>query len=299
MEISLVAAAVLSTATALADTVAYTMADTRRELPEVIVVEQSRVGVSVDLDTVRARGGLGDLARANWHFVTYLTVNAPSAPLSPETLQGDLATVRRRLLERLDGDTVYLQILTRSVQRLRATRTSRAGEASVRQVPFGRVLNIATRFFYPEAIGATGRIEAYACVGINGLRDIAGGRDLAVEAFAYAAIFHDLMRPVFDIDGDFGEAVRLVNGLDLGTDPEVRLQRARGAMWAFMARSEKLTQVLRAEFERAAPYLPFAMTWGPMEGGVGEAARTERGRAPNSTLHLADRGGLARPPGPR
>jgi hypothetical protein len=99
-----------------------------------------------------------------------------------------------------------------------------------------------------------------------------GGRDLALEAFAYAAVFHDYLAPKFDSDADFRAAARLINEMDLSTDPATRLQRAQGAMWAFMLRSDKLHRALAAEYERANQYLPFQIA-GALSDRVGAARR--------------------------
>jgi hypothetical protein len=249
------------------DTTRYTPQDVARELPSLITVDSSRYGYSVDLDTVGARGGLGALARANRHYVLYLTRHTPSAALEKVAYTGNRASVRQQVLQRLVADTAYLRLIAESVTRQRGQRGGTASpgttDESVRAVPFTRVQDVAARFFYPDAVLPNGRIQSRVCVDINGMLDMQGGRDLAVEAFAYAAIFHDILVPKFYVDADFDEANRLVNAMDLSTDPGTRLRRAQGAM--------KLRQVLVAEYERARTYLPFRVAEAPV--GRGGAAR--------------------------
>jgi hypothetical protein len=261
------------------DTSSYTIKDVVRELPSLIVVTSSRPGYhGLDLDTAGAKGPLGTLARANWHYVHYLTDNAPSQPLAPEARRGfDLATVRQNVLRRLSADTVYLQALAQGIERSRAlarsSMTSAPGATGApRVVTARRVLDVAARFFWPDSVLPNGRIQAHVCVGINGIADMQGGRDLALEAFAYAAIFHDLRAPKFDSDADFRAAARLINEMDLSTDPATRLKRAQGVMLAFMLRSDKLHGALAAEYERANQYLPFQIA-GALTDGVGAARR--------------------------
>lgn len=270
-------AALAGVSPAVPDSMSYTMADAERELPSLVVVRSSRPGYhSLELDTVNAAGPLGALARANRHYVFYLTDNAPSRPLAPEARRGfDLAAVQRNVLARLSADTVYLGALVQGVQGMRARRAGAAdGRApdSRRAVSASRVMALAVRFFYPDAVLPDGHIQSHVCVGINGIADMQGGRDLALEAFAYAAIFHHYLRPRVDSNDDFLAASKLVNAMDLSTDPAVRLQRAQGVMWAAMLRSEKLRQALAAEYAQASAYLPFRI-----DGRLAPAAVTPEG----------------------
>lgn len=259
------------------DTTAYAPRDAARDLAALVVVDSSRFGYSIELDTARATGALGALARANRHYVLYLTLNAPSEPLGRSALLGDWATVRRNVLGRLTSDTAYLRALTQSVGRYRAAATrgrtaadDAAGDrtAGLRAVGFGRVVDVAARFFYPDEVLPDGRIQAHICVGINGVVDMQGGRDLAVEAFAYAAIFHDLLAPRGGLDAEFQATKRLVNAMDLSSDPATRLHRAQGVMWAAMLRSARLRHVLLAEYARAQSYLPFRLANEPSHGAA-------------------------------
>jgi hypothetical protein len=271
---------------ALATSADTTIRQVVRELPALVVVDSARYGFALSIDTVNAHGSLGALARANRHYVLYLTLNAPS---TPEAMRGGgtRAAVRERLLRSLSADSAYVDVLVQSVKRhrLAAPRDSagadRGGSAAAaprdtsaalpRTVSFQRVLDVAARFFYPDAILPNGRIQSHICVGINGIVDMEQGRDLAVEAFAYASIFHDLLTPRFHVEADFAEASRLINAMDLSTNPSTRLQRAQGVMWGIMVRSEKLRQVLVAEYERARTYLPFRLADAP--ANAREAAR--------------------------
>lgn len=259
------------------DTTAYAPRDAARDLAALVVVDSSRFGYSIELDTARATGALGALARANRHYVLYLTLNAPSEPLGRSALLGDWATVRRTVLGRLTSDTAYLRVLAQSVGRYRAAvmrgraaADDAAGDrtAGLRAVGFRRVVDVAARFFYPDEVLPDGQIQAHICVGINGVVDMQGGRDLAVEAFAYAAIFHDLLAPQGGLDAEFQATKRLVNAMDLSSDPAARLHRAQGVMWAAMLRSERLRHVLRAEYARAQSYLPFRLASEPSHGAA-------------------------------
>lgn len=268
--LSLALAVALSSATIVSDS-AYTPRQVAAELPQLVVVDSSKYGYSIEVDTVGAKGALGALAQANRHFVLYLTLNAPSAPMEALAGGGSRSAVKERVLQRLAADTMYLRVLAQSVERHRAVTKGSVAAPPTANVGVTRVQDIAARFFFPDAILENGQIQSHICVGINGIVDMRGGRDLAVEAFAYAAIFHDLLSPRFFVKADFEEASRLLNAMDLSTDPEKRLQRAQGVMWAMMVRSEKLQQVLAAEYQRAHTYLPFQVSGMPVSRS--EAAR--------------------------
>src|SRR5581483_5955644 len=76
-----------------------------------------------------------------------------------------------------------------------------------RRVPLEEAVEVAVRFFFPDAVTPAG-IQSHVCVEINGLRDFEGGRDIILEAFAYSAIFRDLLHPRFGVMEDYREARR-------------------------------------------------------------------------------------------
>lgn len=271
------AALALGATTSTADSAAYTRRDLERELPSVVRVDSSRYGYSFDLDTTRVSGALGALARANGHYVLYLTQNALGTSTRAEVFSGaQRADVQRRLYERLLADTTYVRSITESVTRHRVLRANAPGagaarpdvvsgaESPGRTVSFRRVMDVAARFFYPDAVLPNGTIQSHVCVGINGIADMQGGRDLALEGFVYAAIFHDLLKPRYYVTADFDGASRLINAMDLSADSTTRLRRAQGVMWGLMLQSEKLRQVVVAEYRQASAYLPFRIVDAPM-----------------------------------
>ena len=223
---------VLGAATSAADSIPYTHRDLERELPFVLRVDSSRYGYSVDLDTTNAPGALGALARANRHYVLYLSQNALGTAARAEVFSGtQRADVQRRFYQRLLAETTYVRSISESVTRHRALTAAANGagaakpalpvvaESPVRTVSFRRVMDVAARFFYPDAVLPNGTIQSHVCVGINGVADMQGGRDLALEGFVYAAIFHDLLKPRYYVTADFDGASRLINAMDLSTDP--------------------------------------------------------------------------------
>jgi hypothetical protein len=262
-----------------ADSATYSLRDAARDLESLLVVDSSRYGASFDIDTLTSPDPLRAFAKANGHYILYLTINSPGAALGQVSLRDSRAAIKARALERLRADTAYLAALAESVERFRRSSlphkgTSRLPEPPVRrQVEMDRLLDVASRFFYPDAILPDGSIQSHVCVGINGMLDMKGGRDASVEAFAYAAIFHDILKPMHRVDDDFGDASRRINALDLGADSTVRLLRAQGLMWGLMRRSEKLRRVLTDEYRRTRHHLPFILS-------DPAAARTRRAGAP-------------------
>ncbi|MBX6365676.1 MAG: hypothetical protein IRZ00_17550 [Gemmatimonadetes bacterium] len=120
-------------------------------------------------------------------------------------------------------------------------------------------MKVAVRFFYPDAVLPDGTIQSHICVGINGLRDFPGERDLTLEAFTYSAVFQDLLHPKFKIEEEYDHVKRQMNDLGLSADPEVRLARAQGFMWGRMMQSRRLRDVLGAEYRRLRDALPFEL----------------------------------------
>jgi hypothetical protein len=127
------------------------------------------------------------------------------------------------------------------------------------KIDLDRVTNVAARFFYPDSIDEHGAINAHVCVGINGLRDLTGPRNLVLEAFVFAAVFAEMQKEKSRMRQDFLDEMETLPGLDLSSDPKVRLTRMQGAIWAHMARSRPLRRVLLSEYDRIGSCLPFRL----------------------------------------
>jgi hypothetical protein len=127
-----------------------------------------------------------------------------------------------------------------------------------RDVPLDTAMKLASRFFYPDIL-TPDRILTHICTVLNAVRELPH-RDPALEAFLFSAIIKDVMRDTSYIDPDFTPAMKFMNDLDSpGASKEVRLSRAQGVMWAMMARSPRLRELLVMEAKRDSDFLPFAL----------------------------------------
>ncbi len=118
---------------------------------------------------------------------------------------------------------------------------------------------VAVRFFNPDRITETGGIQAHICVGINGLRDFEGERDVMMEAFCYESIFEELGSKQYGMLDEFKSILTRVKGLQLSKDKAVKLSRAQGAVWALLASNAKLRKVLSNAYKMKKGYLPFVV----------------------------------------
>ena len=128
-----------------------------------------------------------------------------------------------------------------------------------RAVSIEEATNVAIRFFYPDAI-QDGTIISHVCLGINGIKDLEGGRDIVLEAFAFSTIFENLEKPEYKLRREWERAKGLMNRLNLSSDEDIRLIRAQGVMWGHMYQSEGLRQALLDGSRRMAEVLPFKIT---------------------------------------
>ena len=212
---------------------------------------------------------LANLVNNNYHFFLYLAQHGTEVHLEDlyrrkldwEELQRTFYT-NLRTDERFNG--IVLDVVARFLQSRDQTLVGFVQQPSYR-LPIEDAVRVAVRFFYPFRV-VRGEIQSYVCVGINGLLDYPGGRDLVLEAFAYSAIFHELLEPKYDVRVDYEHAKTMMNGLSLSSDEETRLLRAQGLMWGYMAQSERLRQVLLAEYQRTRVYLPFDIAGSPPTG---------------------------------
>jgi hypothetical protein len=127
-----------------------------------------------------------------------------------------------------------------------------------RDIPLDTAMKVASRFFYPDILTPT-RILTHICTVINAVRELPH-RDPALEAFLFATIMKDIAKDTSYIDTDFTPAMRYMNDLDSpGASKDVRLSRAQGVMWAMMARSPRLRELLITEAKRDSDFLSFTL----------------------------------------
>lgn len=244
-----------------------TVEDVKAEYPQIFSIQRHTYGekvyLSFDTDTLPTAHPLAGLVNDKHHFLLYLVEHGAGIEVKDLSAHArDSVELRTYFLERLRNsarfDTLFLPIVDRYLR-------SRGGDLvgyeppPRKQVALEDLMRVAVRFFYPDAVLPDGTIQSHICVGINGLRDFPGGRDPLLEAFGYSAIFQDLLRPRFNVEEEYDVVRREMNELGLSTDPEVRLARAQGFMWGRMMQSERLRDVLRAEYRRLRDVLPFEL----------------------------------------
>ncbi|HJQ10650.1 MAG TPA: hypothetical protein VJ840_06405 [Gemmatimonadaceae bacterium] len=174
----------------------------------------------------------------------------------------DAATMQRDLLSRLAADSQFNALVVPAI----AAYLNASGvpvrhsllQHTARTVPLNTAVRVATRFFYPDILTPSG-ILTHVCTVINAVRELPH-RDLSLEAMAFSAIMRDLPKKDSRVEIDFAPARRLMNQLDApGASKEVRLSRAQGMMWAMMARSSHLRELLVEEADRDRDILPFKL----------------------------------------
>ena len=174
----------------------------------------------------------------------------------------EAARMQRDLLTRLAADSQFNALVIPAIAGyLNASgvpvRHSLLGHAK-RLIPIDTAVRVATRFFYPDILTPTG-IMTHVCTVINAVRELPN-RDIPLEALAFSAIMRDLPKKDSQVEIDFAPARRLMNQLDApGASKEVRLSRAQGMMWAMMARSTHLRDLLIQESTRDRNILPFSL----------------------------------------
>jgi hypothetical protein len=212
---------------------------------------------------------LAGLINENEHFFGYVLTNTMEAS-GLESVNGDPDQIRERVLERIQASTRLNEIVLPMAARhlashgmelhgLEGTLRQDANDALTR-FELDAATSVAARFFYPHEIGPGNKIQAHICAGINGLDDLQMPRHLALEAFVFSALWHDLRREGRGVRQEFMEELQRLAGLDLSSNPGIRLHRVQGAIWAHMARSRRVRRALLKEYARMERWLPFSLS---------------------------------------
>lgn len=120
-------------------------------------------------------------------------------------------------------------------------------------------MQLAARFFYPAAVRPDGSIETHVCIGAEGLADLQRPRNLPLEALLFAAINREANTSRFGLHSEFNVLSARMSRADLSSDPQVRLARAQGFLWAELPRSPALRETVLSEYRALREYLPFVI----------------------------------------
>lgn len=125
------------------------------------------------------------------------------------------------------------------------------------------VMNLAVKFFSIVGLTPEGYYRGKVCAGWSEIPVTEMERNLLLEAFAFSAVFEHTMPSEFDVIEEFKDGLRKLYQLELGTDDEDKLMRARGALYMAMLDSEVLLELLQSEYRERKATLPFY--WREME----------------------------------
>ena len=121
------------------------------------------------------------------------------------------------------------------------------------------LLNVAVKYFCVVRVTDECRYAGKVAVGLNDIKKTLAKRRPFLEAFAWTAILSNSDGTVYHLDDDYKAALKQIEKIDLGINPDDRLLRAQGAMYVLMYNNPNLRAVLRTEFATHQAYLPFVL----------------------------------------
>ena len=254
----------LAAAPDIAETPEMTVAEVQSAYSDLFTVKVYAFGVSRYVVEPPQSHPLAGLIREHGRIAEYLLTNwtgVPNSFISAAT--GDSTVVAATFQGLLRQDSTFNALFLPFVDRyLNAHGGDLVGFEYPPPTPlvYDEFIDIAVRFFYPDAIRPDGTIQSHVCVAFNAVRELGGPPRPYAEALAYSAILNEFFpaspEGPSELERDWRETNRLMNSLALGKDPETRLLRAQGLMWGYMAQSEELHRSLRSEYERSREVLP-------------------------------------------
>lgn len=234
------------------------------EIFETRVLEhQERKFVSRRIAVLPSDHPLSDFVKENHWFIHYLQMNGTEIdPRSLSALKDEPQKLAAYYHSSLREDAEFNSLLVPVARRFLAQKgIDLFGYAAPprERITFKELINVAVRFFYPHAVTEDGKLRGHICVGINGLRDFEGERNLHVEAFCYESIFLELgsKEQKYGLKEKFMSLLLQARLLKLSANADTRVARAQGVVWAILAQDPDLTQLLTEAYERKKDYLPF------------------------------------------
>lgn len=169
-----------------------------------------------------------------------------------DKLDGDALTAAYRSY--LLNDSTLNIILTDFEEKVIASSTPKD------TIAFQRFLGIAVKYFNILKINDDGHyLTKPVCIGQNALSETETIRHHEAEAFAFAVMFEDYLKPKYNIVNEFYNSVKKLYNMNLGQDRESQRLRAQGAVFIQMYDNPVLRQMFVDAFEEYADILPFVL----------------------------------------
>jgi hypothetical protein len=220
-------------------------------------------GYTLVVDSVPQTDPRAPLFNGNQGYFYYLAYQAPRADLSAliRSRSWQAAELSAAYDSALRRDTAFTSAVGATIARFRASRGDAASAGPSRPLPvfsMDDAMQVAVRFFYPDAIQPDDRIQTHICVGFNGVRDLQRPRNLALEAFLFDAI-QTVTNDDTPVAVEVQRLTREMNRADLSADSAIRVTRAQGFLWSRLAPNPVLRRAIRDAYEARKSFLPFVI----------------------------------------
>lgn len=200
------------------------------------------------------KNSLSNLLNTNIMFADYLLANFSSSANNPDLLKiSDSLSLTQAYFAGLKTDTLFNSIMADWVGKT-------VGEELPKDtITVDQLLNIAVKYFNIYKLTDEGYFVGKVCGGLNGLKQTEPKREPYLEAFCFSSILKHYQGEEFNMNAEFAKAIKALYQVNLGVDPSEKLLRAQGAMFMLMRNNENLMAMLRSEYEKQKPYLPFVL----------------------------------------
>lgn len=205
-----------------------------------------------EADTLPVNHPLGGFTRVYQQYLSYLAQQALVVDRPKDMSQpSGREALRRSFYGRFTSDTALRNAVLAPVARYLKRHGSRLADyddPSPAFIPLFRATAVASRFFNPDVILPDGTLGVHICIVKHGMFDTLGPRNVALEAFAFAAVWDDVSGPdsLAIAMADFWQARAAIKALPLAGDRDQRVAVAQRTMWQAMERSAGLLRLLRA-----------------------------------------------------
>lgn len=215
----------------------------RLNVQEYQEVGQKYLGVSPEMKTT-APGSVGEaIARFPRRF-HYILQNKSSFQNMYEKLYPDTARINQLYTASLLADTLFMKYFNQLIAPFSEQ------PAAVTKFSQIELMQVASRFFYCDAVKKDATISSHICITLNGLQGITFTKDYTLlEAFAFEAIFENYYTPdkkrnlfitnflTYIKEGEQKEKV-------LVASPDAYLKKVRAYCFTKMEQDKDLKQVL-------------------------------------------------------
>ncbi|GAB6283598.1 MAG: hypothetical protein STSR0008_23800 [Ignavibacterium sp.] len=171
--------------------------------------------------------------------------------------------LKKYFSDTIEKDTAFIKTVTTLISNYlleQKISISNYTNSDKYEVSIDRIASIAARFFYPDKLVDNGKaISMKLCVGALSFKDYEGNRNFLEEAFAFSVVMNSAQSKEQELVEEYKTIAKDALHMNMSNNNDIKLSRLQGAIWALLAKNEKLLNQIKNNYNKHKNILPFTL----------------------------------------